>query len=111
MEKLVNIEDLKKKLDWIIDNPYVDVDREIMEDIDKVDPVNPAESVFNELCKRGLFTDRYDAKNGNRQFMNGIWTVMETIASLVSDDCRDRFNTEFAKNLYESELASRRRGF
>lgn len=37
---LISREALKKALDWVIDNPYVDLDREIMEEIDNAPTVS-----------------------------------------------------------------------
>ena len=38
--RLIDADALKKALDWIIDNPYVDLDREIMEEIDNAPTVD-----------------------------------------------------------------------
>lgn len=60
--------------------------------------------VFKDLTKdEGLFTGRYDAKNGSRQYMHGINSVMEYIAYKVGEDCLDAWVDRFAKNMIESQ--------
>lgn len=51
----------------------------------------------------GMFTGKYDAKHGSKEFMYGIGTVMEFIASKVSEETYDTFNNIFTKNLVESK--------
>ena len=65
--------------------------------------------VFKDLTKdEGLFTGRYDAKHGSRQYMHGISSVMEYIAYRVGEDCLDAFNEHFVSNLIESEEKAER---
>lgn len=59
--------------------------------------------VFDDLMECPLFRGKYDAKNGNESFINGIWTVMEYIACNVSEDVGDKFNNEFAENMTKSK--------
>lgn len=59
--------------------------------------------VLKDLQKYRMFCGKYDAKNGDIHFMYGIQTVMEYIASQVSDECCDKFDNEFINNLLESE--------
>ena len=60
--------------------------------------------VYKDLTKEdGLLTGKYDAKNGSKQFMNGVWTVMELIAYGVGIDCYEAFNERFCRNLEKSE--------
>ena len=68
--------------------------------------INKAEAyriVFNDLSEIGLFVGKYDAKNGKKDFMFGISTVMESIAARVSDECLDDFEHLFYVNMTESE--------
>ena len=59
--------------------------------------------VLNELKKCELFVGKYDAKNGNEHFMNGIACVMESIAYHAGEDIGDEFSDEFTRNLIASE--------
>lgn len=62
-----------------------------------------AQVVLCRLLQVGLFRGRFDAKNGSKEFMHGIITVMENIASMVSEECYQKFENEFIRNLTESE--------
>lgn len=62
-----------------------------------------AKYVFDELLKCDLFRGRYDARNGKEDFMYGVCTVMENIAYMISEECHDRFDTEFMQNMQKSE--------
>ena len=62
-----------------------------------------AQIVFYELLQCDLFNGKYDAKNGDEHFMYGICTVMENIAYMISEECHDRFDTEFMRNMQISE--------
>lgn len=65
--------------------------------------------VFKDLTKdEGLFTGRYDAKNGSKQYMHGVSSVMEYIAYRVGEDCLDAFNEHFVNNLIKSEEKAER---
>ena len=59
--------------------------------------------VLNELKKCDLFVGKYDAKNGNEHFMNGVACVMESIAYRAGEDIGDEFSDEFTRNLIASE--------
>lgn len=59
------------------------------------------EDMMNSEC--GLLVGKYDARNGGKQFMFGISTVMEWIACRVGDDTLDEFENLFLKNMLESE--------
>jgi hypothetical protein len=60
--------------------------------------------VFEDLTSiDGLFTGRYDYKNGKEAFMYGISTVMESIAAHVSDECYEAFQKRFFDNMVKSE--------
>ena len=61
------------------------------------------EKVINGMTECGLFYGHYDAKNGSTEFMNGIGTVMEYLAYLVSDEYGAKFEDIFLKNLIKSE--------
>ena len=63
-----------------------------------------------ELKKISLFCGKYDAKNGNEHFMNGVWTVVEYIAYGASERCGDELNQLFLDNLISSEEKAERRG-
>ena len=60
-------------------------------------------TVFNDLMRHNLFKGIYDAKNGRKDFMYGIATVMECIALGVSYECYDMFQNEWTKNIIASE--------
>lgn len=51
----------------------------------------------------GMLVGKYDAKHGSKEFMYGVGTVMEFIASKVSEETYDTFSDIFTKNLVESE--------
>lgn len=59
--------------------------------------------VFDDLTKCNMFKGIYDAKHGNPDFMYGILTIMENIALNISEDCYEKFTTEFTKNMTESK--------
>ena len=59
--------------------------------------------VYDDLMKVDLFRGHYDAKHGNKGFMNGIGTVMEHIAYKVSEDTANFFIETFFTNLHGSE--------
>ena len=60
------------------------------------------EKVLNDMVERGpsFFQGNYDSKNGNKNFMHGILTVMEFISyeAGVED-----FDNVFIKNMIKSE--------
>lgn len=59
--------------------------------------------VLTELKKCDLFVGKYDAKNGDEHFMNGVACVMESIAYRAGEDIGDEFSDEFTRNLIASE--------
>ena len=66
------------------------------------------EEVIRDLIEEmssecALFAGRYDAKHGSEQYMYGISTVMEYLASQVSEEYRDNFEKMFLKNMLDSE--------
>lgn len=71
------------------------------------EPLDKSEAyriVFEDLTQiDGLFTGRYDHKNGKEAFMYGISTVMECIASHVSDECYEEFEKRFYDNMVKSQ--------
>lgn len=60
------------------------------------------EIVYNELIKCPMFRGQFDAKNGNREFMYGICTIMENIALNVNEETYEHFNTLFVNNVCDS---------
>lgn len=63
------------------------------------------QKVVEHMSERALFRGCYDAKNGNKKFMYGISTIMGYLAYLVSEEYGEQFDTEFVKNMTESEKA------
>ena len=61
--------------------------------------------VLNKLKECPLFCGDYDAKHGNKSFMYGISTVMETISYYADDE---DFSTMFLDNMVNSEKKSRK---
>lgn len=60
--------------------------------------------VFNDLCKSRLFEGYYDAANGSEQFMSGVETTMEVIATRgYSEDFAEHFAEIFAFNMERSK--------
>ena len=59
--------------------------------------------IIEEIREIGMFEGRYDAKNGKKDFMYGISTVMECLAYMVSDEYGDSFSDTFVNNLITSE--------
>lgn len=58
------------------------------------------EIVLKDLKKVSMFRGKYDAKNGDRPFMYGVFTVMEHIAEQAGDEY---FTVRFVKNMLKSE--------
>ena len=58
--------------------------------------------IIEEMQKCGLFAGKFDAKNGNVDFMYGIETVMEYLTSLISDEYHDEYEKEFINNFERS---------
>ena len=59
--------------------------------------------VFDDLMQIDLFRGIYDARHGNEHYMHGISVVIEYIAQSISDECYEKFNTEFIQNMIKSE--------
>lgn len=71
--------------------------------MDKRDLREAYEIVLADLMSNcgGLPVGRYDAKNGDKIFMYGIWYIMETIA--IKAEKQEVLNEIFLKNIDESE--------
>ena len=65
-------------------------------------------NIIEEMKRCDMFEGRYDAKNGNSEFMHGILTVMECLAYRVSDEYGDNFSDTFIQNLIISEQKNKR---
>lgn len=63
---------------------------------------NAYKEVYNDLKKIGPFMGKYDSKHGKKDFMYGIWTVMEYIAYEAGEEEYKELNDTFTKNLIES---------
>lgn len=50
-----------------------------------------------------MFRGEYDAKHGSEYFMNGIATVMESLASLVDDTFCQEISDVFTHNMVKSQ--------
>jgi hypothetical protein len=59
-------------------------------------------TVLKDLVKCPMFLGNYDAKNGSKQFMYGILTVMEFIAYNCGEETYDEFEKIFLENLQKS---------
>lgn len=60
--------------------------------------------VFNELRECSMFRGCYDALHGSELFMNGVYTVMEYIASkALSESEFEKFQDEFISNMIKCE--------
>ena len=62
--------------------------------------------VLKDIISNGpeMFVGKYDAKNGQPEFMYGISTLMEWIAYRTADDDAIRFvDEEFIKNMIKSQ--------
>jgi len=64
--------------------------------------------VLEDLKRNRMFVGVYDARTQEAaNFMNGIWTLMETIAYRVSEETLENFDELFIKNIQESEKRAR----
>ena len=64
---------------------------------------NAYKLVYNDMVKTGgLFVGRFDAKNGNKNFMYGIGTAMEFIALSAGEQTYDDFEKIWSENFIES---------
>lgn len=61
--------------------------------------------VFHDLIDNGscMFTGIYDGKNGSKEFMYGIETVMEYIADKSSEEDYLKFCEDFINNMVRSQ--------
>ena len=50
-----------------------------------------------------MFRGEYDARHGNESFMDGIATVMESLASLVDDTFCQEISDVFIHNMVKSQ--------
>jgi len=62
--------------------------------------------VFEDLKKCDMFIGKYDAKNGNTNFMYGIGTVMENIAYTISEEVGKEYSDLFSENMQASKEAA-----
>lgn len=58
--------------------------------------------IVENMRECGLFAGKFDAKNGNVDFMYGIETVMEYLTSLISEEYHDEYEKEFLNNFERS---------
>ena len=59
--------------------------------------------VYNDMVKcGGLFVGRFDAKNGSKDFMYGIGTIMEFIALNADEQTYDEFEKLWLENFEKS---------
>ena len=64
---------------------------------------NAYKLVYNDMVKcGGLFVGRFDAKNGNKDFMYGISTIMEFIALNADEQTYDEFEKLWLENFEKS---------
>ena len=60
-------------------------------------------NIFEELKKCELFIGKYDARNGDKNFMYGVSSVMECLAYMIDGKYGDDFSKEFIENILTSE--------
>lgn len=60
-------------------------------------------NIMKELCECGMFKGLYDARNGNRDFMYGVGTVMENLAYMISEEKGEKFSELFTANMIACE--------
>lgn len=58
--------------------------------------------IVENMRKCGLFAGKFDAKNGNVNFMYGIETVMEYLTGLISEEYCNEYQKEFINNFERS---------
>ena len=64
---------------------------------------NAYKIVYNDILEKGgLFTGNFDGKNGNKNFMYGIYTVMEFIAYNASEQDYNDFGKIWLENFMKS---------
>ena len=59
--------------------------------------------LVSKMMECPMFRGEYDAKNGSEYFMNGIATVMESLASLVDDTFCQEVSDVFTHNMVKSQ--------
>ena len=59
--------------------------------------------LVEKMSKCNLFIGKYDAKNGNENFMYGVLAVMEYLTYMVSEEYREKFSEMFFENMIDSE--------
>ena len=61
--------------------------------------------VYNDMLNGGceMLVGKYDATNGNEQYMFGVGMVMEWIAYRSSEEDYENFTDLFTRNMIESE--------
>lgn len=64
--------------------------------------------IIEEIREISMFNGKYDVKNGKKDFMYGILSVMECLAYMVSDEYGDSFSDTFLQNLIDSEQKTER---
>lgn len=64
---------------------------------------NAYKIVYNDILEKGgLFTGNFDSKNGSKNFMYGICTVMEFIAYNASEQDYNDFGEIWLENFTKS---------
>lgn len=59
--------------------------------------------LVSKMMECPMFRGEYDAKHGNESFMNGIATVMESLARLVDDTFYQEVSDTFTHNMVKSQ--------
>ena len=59
--------------------------------------------LVSKIMECPMFRGEYDAKHGSESFMNGIATVMESLASLVDDTFCQEISYIFTYNMAKSQ--------
>lgn len=59
--------------------------------------------LVSKMMECPMFRGEYDAKHGSEYFMNGIATVMESLASLVDDTFYQEVSDVFTHNMVKSQ--------
>ena len=59
--------------------------------------------LVSKMMKCPMFRGEYDAKHGSESFMDGIATVMESLARLVDDAFYQEVSDIFTHNMVKSQ--------
>ena len=59
--------------------------------------------LVSKMMECPMFRGEYDARHGNESFMDGIATVMESLASLVDDTFCQEISDVFIYNMVKSQ--------